>query len=229
MKKCKKLFVSMLAVIVAVSFMCVPAAPAFAAGDAPYLETDTFWVKDRGAYIYIDKFDEEKDVITSLVSSNPAVLGVVKDSAYVYGWKILPKKPGTVKLTAKCTVNGKNYTLTQSFKVKKYPKAIKKLKINGKTVKVTAKKRPWETTKNKYKKSYVKVKITPKKGWKIERAWFDMGDRGYLYDTKTLKPNVIKKGKKIKFPKKYKSGMVMVMMYHPKTDAFFTYYVYVNR
>ena len=229
MKRCKKVLISALAVIVAASFMCIP-VPSFAAG-APAMYPDTFWVNNPYNYTGIENFDEENgDVINSVTSSNPSVLSAKKDSSGdFFGWKLISKKPGTAKLTVKLTVSGKAYTISQSYKVKKYPKAIKKLKLNGKTVKVTAKKKAWELNKKKYKKSYVKVKVTPKKGWKVMYATVSMGDYKDLYSYKDLKKSVIKKGKKIKFPKKYKWATLTLMIYNEKQDAYFLYYVNLYR
>jgi polyribonucleotide nucleotidyltransferase len=88
--------------------------------------------------------------------------------------------------------------------VKAYPKVIKTLKVNGKKVKVTSKKHAYAVTQKKFKKRYAKVKLSKKKGWKIDYVYVDMWNDKGEGDQIKVSVSTIKKGGKIRaFLKKH--------------------------
>ena len=229
MRNWKRLFTAALVAVVAVGFMCVPAGPAFAA-KKPVLEAQTFWVGDPFSSFEIKNFNVEKDTVTSIKSSKPSVLHFKKDEmGWTYGYTVIPKKVGKVKVTVKCTVGGKDYTLSQKCPVKKYPAPIKTLKVNKKKVTVSAKKNAYSRIVNKYKKDYARVQILPKSNWKIIYAKYDMTDLKNAYKEKYPKSSAIKKGIKINYPEKYKQLNVVIVIKNKKTDEVFDYFVQFNR
>ena len=187
---------------------------------------------DEGISVY-DKNDKDAPdaEITSVKSSKKSVIKVIKHTdkdsrgnKYTMFW-LEAKKAGKATITVKYkTPSGKTGTLKKTIRVKKYPKPVKSLKVNGKTVKVSD---------NKYfffqktSKKSVKVKMTPKKGWKImsvNAVAFTKND-----NTKkiSVKKTQIKNGKAISFPKKYKELNLDVEMTNGKDTI--TYTVFFNR
>ena len=168
--------------------------------------------------------------VTSVKSSNTAVLAAKKETLYYEdhtekGYLLNSKKAGKATITVKYkTPAGKTGTLKKTITVKKYPKQIKSLKVNGKTV---------STSKHKFffdrqtSKKSVTIKMALKDGWKITDVY------GYRY-TKSGKESkvkvtkkMLKNGTSISFPKKYEKMSVCVYMENGKSSIY--YDVFFNR
>ena len=117
------------------------------------------------------KINYEKLQIISMKSSKPKVIKPVKDKETnrYYFDSIKALKPGKSKITITYKYKGKKYTSSAVYTVKKNPDPVKALYVNGKKVKI--KKRSYEYLIRKYAKSNVKIKIVPKKGWRIEDCY----------------------------------------------------------
>lgn len=148
-----------------------------------------------------DRFDKIMDncKLISVTSSKPKVLKAVKDGSGMYYHYLEPKKLGKAKITIKYKYKGKTYTTSKTVKVKKYPKAIKSLTVNGKKVDLSKKALRFDYDVEKYKKTSATIKIKASSGWKIDSAYIisDGLKNGY----KNLKASVFKKGTSISVPK----------------------------
>ena len=174
---------------------------------------DTIWA---GEEAWLDVYDEGNDDfgdITSATSSNTGVLSIQKN---VYNGVTEYYGLGVAAGTAQVTVNfttrsGQAKSVTKNIVVKAYPKEIKSLKVNGKKVN-TNKHKFFYSKKMSKSKTSVKIKMALQKGWKITDA------RVYRY-TKSgeekmgkVSKSALKKGKAIKFNKKYRFMYVSVSM-----------------
>ena len=113
--------------------------------------------------------------VSSVRSSNTSVIEASKNK---YGMvKLHGKNTGRAKITIKYTGrNGKKGVYTRTFDVKKYPAAVKSLKVNGKSVSI--KKHRFEYNTKTTKKTTA-VKVAPKKGWKVDYVNIEiMGPNG---------------------------------------------------
>lgn len=194
-----------------------------AATDADLYElyiNDDFYAGKKNVYISVGYYDPIKDksyegTVTSVISSNKSVVKVVKETAYNEKGKkqtyfhLNYLKKGKATLTVKYKKpNGKKATIKETLKIKNYPKMIKSLKVNGKTVKVS--KNKFSYTVKKFKKTSAKIKMATKNGWKIKEATVDLYGKSYKY--KELKKSVITKGSSISIPKKYDMAIVYIYM-----------------
>ena len=137
------------------------------------------------------------------------------------------KKPGTsvIKVTFK-NENGKKQTLKTTLRVKKYPEPIKRLKVNGKSVKLSENKYGFA---GKCSKSTVKVKMAPKSGWVITNVYGHYYDKNWDMKTANINVDQIKKGSVIKFPKKYKSMDIYICLRNRKNGDSLEYGIDFNR
>ena len=196
-----------------------------------------YYVGQKNQSISVGYFNEDGEyvegTITSAVSSNKKILKF--KTKYWYDEKSKKhkyyafdcKKSGKVTVTIKYkSANGNKATIKQKITVKKYPKMIRSLKFNGKTV--STNKYKFVYTSNKYKKKTAKIKITPKKGWKIKNVEVVRYNDKNLFKTSTLKKSVITKGKSFSFPKKYTHMTVYVNMYKTNSESI-SYEITMNR
>lgn len=174
-----------------------------------------------GTSYYINVYDMNSTdpatsigTVTNATSSNNGVFKISKDNFDNGGASFFvdPVKSGTAKLTVNFTTStDETKTLSKNIVVKKYPKHIKSLRVNGKKVS-TVKNKFYYSKKVSKSKTSVKVKMALKKGWKItkvEATYFTK--KGTPKDFKVSK-SAIKKGKAIKFGKKYKEMNIYVQM-----------------
>lgn len=107
--------------------------------------------------------------VVSIKSSKKAVLGVRKGET-LGNCTVIPKKPGSAKVTVVVQINGKKQSFSANYTVKKFPNALKELKVNN--TKVNLKKHKFgaevKTGKNK-----VKVKYKIAKGWKVKCVYYN--------------------------------------------------------
>ena len=134
----------------------------------PRLEGGTIWM-GRSEYWPSWSGLRGASKLVSITSSKKAVLGVKKGDS-LGNCTLLPKKPGSAKVTVVVKVNGKKMTLSANYTVKKYPNALKELKVDGK--KVDLKKNKFGAQVNVSKKK-VKLDYKIAKGWKVKCSYFD--------------------------------------------------------
>ena len=176
------------------------------------LPVDNLYAGMEGYNVWVSSYNEESGesvdaTVTSVKSSNSKVIKVHKNKYDGDTWFSADfKKVGKSTLTIKYKKpDGSSSTMKKTLTVKKYPNQIKSLKVNGKKVKVSANKYGFYV--EKCKKTSVKVKVSLKKGWKVDKYVY-----ANAYNSKTGKDKEIKikasnitKGKAIKFPKGYDS------------------------
>jgi hypothetical protein len=197
---------------------------------------DTGWTLRMSNPLYIGKpgtvevynrnDSKKKATIFGVTSSNPVV-------AYVYydvktnKFRIQTGKVGKTTITVNYAPSGgRPSTFTQVLVVKKYPNHIRSLKVNGKKVKIKGSKRYAYTAKVK-NRTKINVRMALKNGWTIDKV------TGYCYkknDTKGVKisgaKKKVKKGKTIKFPKKYYRMSLVIMMKKGKNNISYTINLY---
>ena len=131
-----------------------------------YASTGSVWLGDLMK-------DWKHDCI-SVKSNNPAVLQVNKDNP----WAITPKKAGRAKLTVTYMAELGPKKMSAWYTVEKYPKPIKQLLINGKSIKLVNDDRLqyvyWPDDDDK--PAEMLIHLTPAKGWKIA------GIKAYTYN-----------------------------------------------
>ena len=164
--------------------------------------------------------------IISVKSSDKSILKVKKkksgsDSFYL----VTPKKAGKAKLTVGYKVSGKKKTIKKTITVKKYPNEIKKLVLNDKEIDVSKHKYSY-ARKCSGKKAKIEIKL--KEGWEIYNvnAVLVNSDTDLRDEVKDAK-DLVKKGKEISFPKKYKN--LNVNIYMSKDDKYISYFVNFHR
>jgi len=153
----------------------------------------------------------DKCVLVSIKSINTKVLKAKKTGKEMYEHYLEPVKSGKAKITVKYKYNGKKYTVTKKVTVKKYPDAIKSIKVNGKSVNLDKKAYRFDYDVEKYKKTSAKVKIKAASGWKISNAYM-ISAKGDTDKFKELKPSVFKKGTSISIKKGYDAYMFITLV-----------------
>ena len=152
---------------------------------------------------------QEEATITYAKSSDRKVAKITEDSGY---YTVYAKKPGKTRITVKYKWdNGETGKIAKNFRVKKYPNQIKSLKVNGKSIKTTGEERYWYS--ELCYKTYAKIQLSLRKGWKIakvEGAYYDSKDDRYR-NIKNVK-KLVKAGKSIRFPKKYRYMDIKIEM-----------------
>ena len=194
---------------------------------------DPIWIGTECGISVVDTDWEEWADITAVKSSNPKILTVKKgsytdDSETYTFYDLKGKKAGKVTLTVDFdTPEDGHKVLVKTVKVKKYPKAITNLKVNGKKVS-TVKHKFYYNKKISKSKTSVKIKMSLKKGWKIVGVYADRAKvSGEDYKTFTVTKSALKKGKAIKFPKDYKEMYITVTL--KKGSDYFNYNFYFYR
>lgn len=211
-KKYSGIMSLILSLFVAAGVMAVGTMPSFAAGEnwQPGFENPIYVGQTTSVYVYDENgVSSQEPAVTSVTSADPSIVKVRAEKyqdennvekTYI---ELKGKKVGSTTLAVTFqTPTGESKTVTKGITVKKYPNHIKKLTVAGKNVKIKKHKFMYSAECGK---TSIPIKFTLKKGWKIKRAY------GHYY-TRSGQPTVIKgakklvkKGKAIKFPKKYGS------------------------
>ena len=217
-----------------VMLMAISATAVFAeeepvtGSDKPVLTGDTFFVKDPLAEINIENVVPDNVSVKSVVSSKPKVLAVKKDINEDFGYRIIPKKKGSAKLTVRLKADGTDYKLKATYKILAYPKVIKSLKVNGKKIKVTASKNSYKTPKLKFKDGGVAVELAQKDGWNIDYAvmavWNDDGEGDQI----DVPVTAIQTGELVSIPDQYNNANMLVNM-SKSTGPDFVYQIVLKR
>lgn len=165
---------------------------------------------------YAGAYNEETGddvVLTSVTSSNANVATVYKRDGYYF---VKGVAVGKVTITGKYTYQGKEVSASVPLEVKKLPVLFSSLKVNGK--KVSLSKHPFGMNK-KTKATSVKIKAKLASGWKVKKvtARAYKGVKDYKGTKVKVTKKMIKKGKKIKFAKKYKNLIVFVDLVNTST------------
>ena len=202
--------------------LVVSAVPAMAAAKAKTrsIVAETLYAGTGDYWMTIKNWTwDETDV--KITSSKPSVIRV-PDKQFPC---LEPKKAGKAKITVKFKVDGKQYKISKTLTVKKYPKAIQSLTINGQ--KVTLK--DWARLNYWYegdmdKPITVTINLKAAKGWKISKI------KGYKVGMDAAdgrKAITVKNNKKLTFGADY-MGEVIYTLKNKKTGKTFKYTIYVD-
>ena len=179
----------------------------------PKLRGATYWAGATGFPI-CDNVSYDTKVV-SVKSSKSDVISVKKGKT-LDKCKFTAKKAGKSTITIELNLNGEKKKVKATYTVKKYPNALKTLKVDGKSV--NFKKKPFEYS-TKVSKDKVKVEFKAGSGWKFEGgAYFDVSAGKFV---------TIKSGSKVKVPKG-KSVTVFLDMVNKKKE-YFEYVVVLKR
>ena len=185
--------------ILALAVLLVLAAgmlPAMAASK-PKIVTRTLWLGcDRMAYpgeiyyVHIDHLPKKAKIIACR-SSDESVLQFddhpffFEPEDYITTIELHPVKAGKARLTVTYRLGRKDYDISAVYTVKKHPKPVKSLTLNGKKLDVM---KSW----NGYQYDYdpknngdiYRLNLTPRSGWRIARVWliFDDGKTRFRND-----------------------------------------------
>ena len=219
-----------LTLAVAMSMTCTVFAGEYTNNDVEMYTNN--WIYENGED-YISLFNADWDdetnepVINSVTVSDTSVCKAVHRGS---DWFLKGVKPGKVSFTVNYTLKGNSGQISGKMTIKKFPLVFKSVKVNGKKYKPTKTKYSYGVVKKAKKATKVKIKPVIASGWKIKSA------KAYAYknansNPKTFKVSVktIKKGRKIKFAKKYKNMTVAINMVNKKTGEKFTYCVHFYR
>jgi len=231
--KSSRILSLMLSVLVAAGMMAVGAMPSFAEGEnwQASFENPIYVGQTSSIYVCDDSGVSalEPDV-TSATSADKSIAKVRKvnytdeDNVERTYFEVVGKKAGRTTLTITFQIpGGESKTVTNDITVKKYPNHIKKLTIGGKSIKIKKNKFMYN---GEYKKTSVPIKFSLKKGWRIKSAYGDyFTKKGKSTEIKGVK-KLVKKGKAIKFPKKYGSMHVGVELAKGNQTLFYDINLY---
>lgn len=182
--------------------------------------TNKIYVGEEGLVGVVTSETDENVPIKGVTVSNKNIAKVKKiiekfeGEKYTY-YYVVGKKTGKVTVRIKYKLNGVTSTKKVKVTVKKAPKMIKSLKVNGKKVKLSGTKAFKYRVKCKKSKTKVNVKIVPAEGWKVLAAY---GDKSYEKNNKYHSVPIanmkkkIKNGSNISFAKKYTALLVDVVL-----------------
>ena len=184
--------------------------PAAASAAKPKLHMFMLWENnDHSITEKIENFPAGAKVY-KISSSKPSV---IKASFSKDGYITLKAlKAGQSKIPVKYKQNGKSKTLKATYTVKKYPNAIKTLKINGKSVNLKSYKYKYDIAT--YTKDTMKVVFKPSSGWKVIRSFYS-GSNGVVE---------IKSGKKFNVTS---GGYINLLLINKQEEKFF-YHINLN-
>lgn len=216
-KSFNKITSMLLALCLVLGSVAFGAGEAFATGEDWVLGiSNSFWVGETDYTWVYDANDIGVATLTNVTSSNAAVIAVAKDSweedgiTYAEFW-LTAKGAGSATVTATFKdQDGNEGTVSEIVTVKKYPKQIKSLRVNGKKVKVS--KHKYNYSKRLKKKTKVNIKMALKKGWKISSVYGERWTKSGNNKSFKIKKSTLLKGKTIKFPKKYTGMWISVEM-----------------
>jgi hypothetical protein len=191
MKQVKRTIRTCVAVLLVVC--ALSAGMAVQAKDKVKMVPETLWMGDDcyggGRYESLPDDVESGAKVVKIKSSDKKVLKVVKDGKGLYDYYLVPKKAGKAKISVTYEFEDQKVTLSATYTVKKYPKPISSLKVNGKKM---------DTKKNLFRSSVKwssgksKIEVKPSSGWKVaDMCYFDDKDDYHQ----------VKNGKKFSLPK----------------------------
>ncbi len=233
----RKSIAMVLALVIAVTVFSFGTGSAYAEETYRFTFPRTIYT-DTGYPGYVCK-DVDGDFIypIKVTSDNPKVLKVLKteigvteggeDMKIIKVFDLEPKKPGKATITAVFRdENGKKQRIERTIRVREYPVCIKNLTVNGK--KVSLKKQGGTVYSRFSKKTYQTVKFAMKKGWsKVEVDGKFVKKNGDAVSLTKKQISRIKKGKSIKFPKKYKE--LDIMFHSEKGEDYMDFLVEIMR
>lgn len=186
----------------------------------------TFWIGQDEEWLRLVDQDDGIVYIDGIKQSKKGVFSITKED-YLdendnthYDIYVKPAKAGKTKLTVNYSdVEGTQGTVSASFKVKKYPNEIKKLVVNGRSIKIGKKAKNRFGCRVKTKGTRTSIMLKPSKGWKITSvsSVLSRGEdddiRSYKSVTKKkITKKTVSRGKKVKFPKDWVVLNVCVTM-----------------
>ena len=173
------------------------------------LETHTYWAGAPYYYTVFYKNLPEKAKLVSIKSSKPKILEPDKWGDERFDCAVQPLKPGKSKVTVTYKINGKNTSVSGTFTVKKYPKAIKKLVYNGSTIDL----KKYKFQIDKYSKTKkITIKATPSKGWKVQNP-IELLSEGSSYKT-------VRNGKSVNIDLKKSRVSALITLKNKKKEVF---------
>ena len=171
--------------------------PALAAAKPALKVPELFW---QGDWVKVEVTNLPKGAaITSVKSAKPSIIQVIDGDAerpfFLHGLK-----GGRSKITVRYRLkSGATRSVAATVTVKKYPNAIKSIKLNGKALPI----KPAENIEYQiqgYKKTATTVRIAPNTGWKVDRITLFMEDgQGQVKNLDLTKKN----GRSVATPKRY--------------------------
>lgn len=200
--------------------LVVGAMPAMAASKKVRIKGQTLWIGAYGDDITVQNAPKSARVV-SVKSSNKSVLKVYKDGNTFDDISVSPgKKTGKATITVKYTVGKDSYSVTSDpFTVKKFPKAIKSLKVNGKSVNLS--RDAFDYPLFGYAKAKGTITVKAASGWKVSKlVLFPDPD----YNPASAYRKTVKNGKSFNIPKDG-SYCVDITMTNKKTKDVFIYHV----
>ena len=199
--------------------LVVSAIPATAEAKKVSIKGQLLWAGAYGESITV-KNAPEGAVVTSVKSSNKSVLKVNQYGDTFDDISVTPKKAGKAKITVKYKVGKNSYSVTSAnFTVKKFPKAIKSLKVNGKSVSLTKDK--FDYPLFDYAKTKGTITVKAASGWKVSKlVLFPDPD----YNPSSTYRKTVKNGKSFNIPSDG-SYCVDITMTNKKTNDVFVYHV----
>lgn len=229
----KRLMASFLALALVLSGIILTTGPVSAADttEKPKATLTTLWAgydNDLNLFAVYEGNTDQMD-ITSVKSSKSSVIKVKKSGNTVWDVKLIPKKKGKSTITVKYKMDGQSYTDKIKMNVKKYPAQLKSLKAGSKKIKL--KKNKYNCEVYDYSKKSVTVKAKASKGWKITGVlcmYIDNPNDENDISFETYSKSYVTKGKKISFPKRYKTMLVSIGMENSKGE-WLEYVVYFHR
>ena len=182
---------------------------------------DTYWIgqdddralvlDENGSEVFLDGMELEDESLFDVETDE----FLDEDDVIHYEYDFTPVKSGKTKVTFFFTTDDKEKkSISKTVRVKKYPKEIKSLKVNGKTIN-TSKKSKWFTCDVRAKSTKCSIKLSTKKGWKLVSVQSSIsigaGDCISNYSKKITK-KMIKKGTEFKFSQRYDDLYVFCTM-----------------
>lgn len=192
-----KKIIRILSLSLVLCMLTLTAVPTYAANKVKIIP-ETLWAgADIYTCIWFDNMPDDAKLV-KIKSSNKKIIKAVKYGSGIYDHYIRPRKKGTATITVTYEYNNETKTISAKYRVKKYPKPIKYLIVNGK--KVNIKKHRYSYDIHKYKKTKAKIKIKLAKGWKILSV---QGLKEKVKDESRTKDFTPKNNKSFKIPKGY--------------------------
>lgn len=167
----KKSVLRILSLCILAVLLSTAVIPVFAA-EKPSLSILTMWAGNGSQYMPVLNFPSNAKIV-SVKSSKPEVLQAVKEDDTHY--MIQPLKAGKSKVTLKYKVGKKTSSISGVYTVKKNPKPLTSLKINGKSVDLRENEYGYEL--RNYKKSKCTITAKVRKGWKITSLYTPIDDQ----------------------------------------------------
>lgn len=191
------------------------AVPALASAKPAIEKPDVFWQGDWQRVVVNNLPDGA--AITSVTSSKTTVIQII-DGDGERPWYMHALKAGSSKITVKYKLkSGARKSVSATLKVKKYPGAIKYIKLNGKKLDI----KPSENIEYQvqgYKKTATTLTVAANTGWKVEKITLYLDkDRVTLKELDVTKKN----GKSVKTAKKYDLIQYLILFKNKKTGVIY--------